>query len=229
MSSKQREQGRPESDARTATAPATASEPIPREPAWRLLLGELWQPPEQQAVCRLLCCSRAMARLVHALCAGRVVLHVSRGPDGWGRAAPAWIQQVTAHGEAYSTWLAKHARLLAELRLEVWDEQEQHVAAGLRAAAGVADSDVPRTSTAAVGTGQQHQQQRQASLMGRQVQQHSHSRCTGWRSAPATAGAGGAATLQSGCCPAWRGHARGSRSCSLRGALWQTLSVRSSV
>jgi hypothetical protein len=151
--SMQQKQGRAAS---STTAPTAAAVPaIPHEAAWRLLLGELWQPPEQQVVCRLLCCSRAMARLVHALCAGR--LHVSMQPSE-RHSAP---QRQTAYREAYCCWLAKHARLLAELRVQdVWGSQplqdglEQYVAAGLRAAAGVAVGGAAQRVTRAMTASQ---------------------------------------------------------------------------
>jgi hypothetical protein len=56
---------------------AAAPEPAPQqqrslddECVWRLLLEELWQPLEQEVVCKLLCCSSTMAQLVHSTCAG---------------------------------------------------------------------------------------------------------------------------------------------------------------
>jgi hypothetical protein len=145
--SKKQKQGRATSAA--AAAEAAAEPMLPHEAAWRLLLGELWQPPEQQLVCWLLCCSRAMARFVHELCAGRVVARISRQPEGTCRRdrTQVWQRQVTARGEGYSTWLAKHARLLAELRLELWDEQDQYVAAGVLAAASLAGTEVPQRMT----------------------------------------------------------------------------------
>lgn len=42
------------------------------EQVWVLLLGRAWQPLHQQVICRLLCCSKGMADLVHATCAGRL-------------------------------------------------------------------------------------------------------------------------------------------------------------
>jgi hypothetical protein len=100
---KRRKQGRAKSSA-TAAEPAPPAPAIPHEPAWRLLLGEVWQAPDAQLVCQLLCCSRAMARLVHAACAGRVVASISKQPrDEASRAPEQWQQQVAAQGERCST------------------------------------------------------------------------------------------------------------------------------
>lgn len=43
-----------------------------QEGVWHLLLGELWRPLDQAIVCKLLCCSQAMADLIHTKCTGEL-------------------------------------------------------------------------------------------------------------------------------------------------------------
>ena len=43
---------------------------VPCEDVWQLLLGGLLQPLELSTICKLLCCSREMAELVHKACEG---------------------------------------------------------------------------------------------------------------------------------------------------------------
>lgn len=42
---------------------------LPDEVVWTLLLQQ-WDPLEQAVLCKLMCCSQAMADLVHQHCAG---------------------------------------------------------------------------------------------------------------------------------------------------------------
>lgn len=95
-----------------------------------LLLSQLWQDPiDQQILCRLLCCSSAMASLVHRTCSGRVHVAVKMLAIAPGR--EQWLGR----------WLAKHASLLHSLWLprriqDLAPHCEECIAAGLSAAAG---------------------------------------------------------------------------------------------
>jgi hypothetical protein len=74
----------------------------------KLLLEQLCMgpTPDSAVMCKLLCCSRASADLVHELCAGKLTLQLCPPvKDKLDRL------QLT-------TWLAKHARLLRHLSLE---------------------------------------------------------------------------------------------------------------
>lgn len=44
------------------------------EGVWHLLLGGLWTPLDQAVVCKLLCCSQAMADFIHTKCTGEKIV-----------------------------------------------------------------------------------------------------------------------------------------------------------
>jgi hypothetical protein len=101
---------------------------VPHAATWSLLLAELWPDLQQQLVCRLLCVSKRMAALVHESCGGRLQLRVK---------AAAGRHVEGDAGLQLGLWFGKHAGLAAALHLDVDDGQQQWVAAGLRAAAGL--------------------------------------------------------------------------------------------
>jgi hypothetical protein len=96
-------------------------------------------------LCTLLCCSKATAAVVNQTCAGQL--------------------SVTETDEICSeegTWLAKHAQLLRVLHVDVCDiDDEEWVAAGLRAAAG-APSMAPAAGAARAAASRQRIQQAEA-------------------------------------------------------------------
>lgn len=47
---------------------------VPGGDVWFLLLSKLWQQPSLELICKLLCCSKTMADLVHCACEGSITL-----------------------------------------------------------------------------------------------------------------------------------------------------------
>jgi hypothetical protein len=76
-----------------------------QEGVWHLLLGELWGSLDQAIVSKLLCCSQAMADLIHTKCTGE--LYTSMMPV---QSATVWLLLhccscvVTHHSRTAAFW-----------------------------------------------------------------------------------------------------------------------------
>jgi hypothetical protein len=109
--------------------------------AWTIVLGFIAERSlgGVALISRLLCCSSSMASLIHTVCAGRLDLVLvskeRRKPEKYERDLEPWADHIQQEARVWQEWLAKFGSLLNLLYIHVWPEQEQYIAAGLKAAA----------------------------------------------------------------------------------------------